>query len=185
MKSRWAIERYWRKLYRDSRGSISVLVFGLFAVLLSTALLLSDISTIYLAKRALIQATEAAAQRGASNLDMQSYYSGEYNALQLAENLFGNSEEDSGIPIDCNAGLRDAREVLSSWSGDSSRANLESIKLDDFHCDGFQIFLQVSAVARIPIPLPFIHIDEVPISTSAGAIGERAETNNYYGLDIG
>ena len=167
-------------------GSIAIITFGLFITLLSTAIVLTNISAIYLAKRSLTQATEAAVQRGMKNLDSESYYSGEYNLTQLLQNSLGDGETDPGIPIDCNKGLQDAREVLENWSRtDSSRINLIEITLVDFKCDGFQIFLQSAARAELPFILPFAPLNSVELSSSAGAIGERAETNNYYGIDIG
>lgn len=59
------------------------------------------------------------------------------------------------------------------------------MKLTHFQCDGFQIYLESEAVVKIPFPLPIFGIDEVQIRSSAGGIGERSETNNYYGIDIG
>jgi hypothetical protein len=175
-----------RAFLREDRGSISILIFGLFVVLLSTALVLTDISSVYLAKRSLTQATEAAVQRGLKNLDAESYYSGEYNALQFARNLLGSGEEDPGIPIDCQAGLRDTQEILNDWqSTNSSRVNLDQIQLRDYQCDGFQINIETAAIARIPIPLPFIRFDGISIHSHAGGIGERADTNNFSGFDIG
>lgn len=174
------------KFVRDERGSISVITLGLFLLLLSTALVLTDISSIYLAKRSLTLATEAAAQRGMKNLDMESYYSGEYNLTQLLQNSLGTGESDPGIPIDCNKGLKDAQEVLASWShGDGSRINLSNIELVDFSCDGFQIYIESSAQAEMPFSFPFLDFNSVTLSSAAGAVGERAETNNYSGFDIG
>jgi hypothetical protein len=122
------------------------------------------------------------------NLDSESYYSGEYNFNQLLINSLGQTQENPGIPIDCEAGLSDVRLVINDWqrvSSASKRENMADIKLSDFQCDGFQIYIETSAMVRIPIPLPFIYLDEVLIKTHAGAVGERAETNNYYGFDIG
>ena len=176
------------KAIKSERGSISVLTIGLFVVLLSTALVLTDISSVYLAKRSLSLASEAAVQSGMKNLDQASYYSGEYNLSQMLVNSFGRPEEDPGIPIDCNAGIKDVRQVLDSWQrrgGASARENVFSIELTDFECDGFQIYIVSSAIAKIPVPLPFINFSEVRINTHAGAVGERAESNNYSGFDIG
>ena len=182
------LKRLRRKLLHDSRGSISVLTIGLFSLLLITTLVLTDISSVYLAKRTLILASEAAVQRGLKNLDQAAYYSGEYNVTRALDNTLGNPEEDPGIPIDCGAGLVDARDVLSNWQGrdsSSSRVNVSRMSLTDFQCDGFQIYLESAASVRIPFPLPFLRIAEVEIRGSAGAIGERAETNNYSGFDLG
>jgi hypothetical protein len=103
-------------------------------------------------------------------------------------NSFGSAENDPGIPINCDAGLQDVRRVLDGWQSRgaaSIRENVEGMRLTNFECDGFQIYIESTAVARIPIPIPFINLDEVSIHSFAGAVGERAETNNYYGFDIG
>jgi Flp pilus assembly protein TadG len=53
---------------RNENGSISVLVFGLFAVVLLSGVVLTDISAVIVAQRSLVQATESAAQSAAQNL---------------------------------------------------------------------------------------------------------------------
>ena len=177
-----------KALGRDDRGSISVLTIGLFVVLLTLALVLTDISSIYLAKRTLSLASESAVQFGMKNLDAESYYSGEYNFNQLLVNSLGQAEVDPGIPIDCEAGFNDVRNVFNDWENVSpatKRGNLQGMSLSAFQCDGFQIYVETSAIARIPIPIPFINLEEVRIKTHAGAVGERADTNNFYGFDIG
>lgn len=182
------ISREINRIQKDERGSISVITIGLFVVVLTTTLILTNISSIYLAKRSLSLATEAALQRGMSNLDETAYYSGEYNFNQMLVNTIGEAEGDPGIPIDCNKGLQDIQEVLSSWQvhgAASIRENVEGLRLTNFECDGYRISIKSGAIARIPIPIPFINLDEVEIQSYAGAIGERAETNNYYGFDIG
>jgi hypothetical protein len=141
---------------------------------------------VYLAKRSLSFATEAAVQRGMKNLDAMAYYSGEYNAWKALTNIVGSPEEDPGIPIDCEAGLRDASDVLKDWAlSQSGRINLGRITVVDFKCDGYQIYIETSAEVIMPARIPFIDFHSVAISTYAGAVGERAETNNYSGFDIG
>ena len=172
----------------DEQGSISILTMGLFLLVLTTSLVLTDISSIYLAKRSLSLATEAALQRGMKNLDERAYYSGEYNFNQLLVNSFGQAESDPGIPINCGKGLQDIQEVLSGWQARgaaSVRENVNQLRLTNFECDGYQIYIESAAIARIPLPIPFINLNEVAIHSYAGAVGERAETNNYYGFDIG
>lgn len=176
------------KYVQSERGSISVLTIGLFSILLTSALILSNVTTVYLAKRTLIIASEAAVQRGAKNLDQAAYYSGEYNLTEFIQGLLGAGEEDPGIPIDCSAGLRDARELISNWNGQDTtivRSGISEMQLRDFQCDGFQIYLESSAIVELPFPFAFIGIEEVEINSSAGGLGERSETNNYYGVDIG
>ena len=177
-----------RALLLAERGSISLLTIGLFTLLLSTVVALSNISAVYLAKRTLILATEAAVQRGAKNLDQSAYYSGEYNLTEFLKGVVGYGEEDPGIPIDCNKGARDADELISNWQGrerNLTRAGITQMKLSNFQCDGFQIYLESEALVKIPFPLPIFGIDQVEIKGSAGGIGERSETNNDYGIDIG
>jgi len=59
-----------RAFLKDERGSISILIMGLFLLSVITLMVLTNISSVYLAKRTLTQATEAAAQRGVRNLDL-------------------------------------------------------------------------------------------------------------------
>ena len=175
----------WR---RDEKGSISVITIGLFLITLITCLILTNISSVYLAKRSLSLATEAALQRGMKNLDEAAYYSGEYNLNQLLVNSLGGAESDPGIPIDCEKGFQDIQEVLQGWQSHgaaSIRENVDGLRLTNFECDGFQIYIESAGIAKIPIQIPFINLDEVAIHSYAGAIGERSETNNYYGFDIG
>jgi hypothetical protein len=177
-----------RELLLAEKGSISLLTIGLFTLLLSTVLVFTNISAVYLAKRTLILATEAAVQRGVKNLDQSAYYSGEYNLTDFLQGVLGSGEDDPGIPIDCNKGARDADELISHWQGrerNLTRAGISQMKLTLFQCDGFQIYLESEAVVKFPLPLPIFGIDEVQIRGSAGGVGERSETNNYYGIDIG
>jgi hypothetical protein len=177
----------WKKL-SSQQGSISVLTFGLFGIVLVTALILANITAVYVAKRTLTLAAEAAVQQGVKNLDLSAYYVGENNLSRAAVTLLGLGESDPGIPIDCNAGAKDIEMVLKSWSDretDVHSKNLSSIEIESIACDGFQMEITASASVLIPIPIPFINLEEVRIQSRASAIPERAESNNYMGLDIG
>lgn len=177
----------WR-VFSSQRGSISVLTIGLFGIVLVTSLILTNISAIYLAKRNLSLATEAAVQQGVKNLDIHAYYTGENNLSRAGLTLLGLGEEDPGIPIDCSAGSRDAEMVIESWSdrdSDSHTKNLSSIQISAISCDGFQMEISTAATFTIPTPIPFINLDEIRIQSRASAIPERADSNNYMGLDIG
>ena len=182
------IFKYFQRWRGDEKGSISVITIALFLITLTTCLILTNISSVYLAKRSLSLATEAALQRGMKNLDEAAYYSGEYNLNQLLVNSLGEAESDPGIPIDCEKGFQDIQEVLQGWQSRgaaSVRENVDGLRLTNFECDGFQIYIESAAIARIPIRIPFINLNEVAIHSYAGGIGERTETNNYYGFDIG
>ena len=154
--------------------------------------ILTNISSIYLAKRALTQASEAAVQRGVRNLDLQTYYQSDYNFWQFAWNLTGEGETDPGIPIDCQKGRDDALSAMEKWMQLSEsketangRENLEDIRVNGVECDGYQLTISTSADVRLPFLLPFINLDYVEISTTVASIAQRRITTNYYGIDIG
>ena len=177
-----------KKTLSDQRGSISILILGLFMLTLITLIILTDISSIYIAKRTLTQATEAAAQRGVKNLDLERYYAREYNANRFVINLFGNGEQDPGIPIDCEKGRTDSIGAMRDWNlmgGSVSRKNLSQVKVEEFQCDGYEIGIRSSAKVALPFVLPFIGLEEVDISSQVGTFAERKITTKYYGLNLG
>jgi len=177
-----------KKFLRDERGSLSVLIMSLFITILVTLLILSDISSVYFAKRALTQATEAAAQRAVKNLDMESYYKSKYNATQLLLNLSDGREQDPGIPIDCAKGEMDAASVIDEFSSGRARLlgqQIGQIRIDKISCDGFQMAIATTSTARLPFLLPFINIKEVEIHSVVGTFDERKITTNYYGINLG
>ena len=155
--------------------------------------ILTNISSIYLAKRALTQASEAAVQRGVRNLDLQTYYQSDYNFWQFAWNLTGEGETDPGIHIDCKKGRDDdALSAMEKWvqlseskETANGRENLEDIRVNRVECDGYQLTISTSADVRLPFLLPFINLDYVEISTTVASIAQRRITTNYYGIDIG
>jgi hypothetical protein len=177
---------------KDERGSISLLIMSLFMSTLIVLVILTNISSVYLAKRALTQASEAAVQRGVRNLDLQRYYQSDYNFWQFAWNLTGEGETDPGIPIDCQKGRDDALSAMEKWMQLSQsketangRENLAGIRVNRVECDGYQLTISTSADVRLPFLLPFINLDYVEISTTVASIAQRRITTNYYGIDIG
>lgn len=165
---------------------------SLFMSTLIVLVILTNISSIYLAKKALTQASEAAVQRGVRNLDLQTYYQSDYNFWQFAWNLTGEGETDPGIPIDCQKGRHDALSAMAKWMQlseskeiSNGREILEDIKVDRVECDGYQLTISTSADVRLPFLLPFINLDYVEISTTVASIAQRRITTNYYGIDIG
>ena len=165
---------------------------SLFMSTLIVLVILTNISSIYLAKRALTQASEAAVQRGVRNLDLQRYYQSDYNFWQFAWNLTGEGETDPGIPIDCQKGRDDALSAMEKWMQLSEsketangRENLEGIRVNRVECDGYQLTISTSADVRLPFVLPFINLEYVKISATVASIAQRKITTNYYGIDIG
>lgn len=177
-----------RKFFSDERGSLSVLILSLFMIVVITLVALTDISAIYFAKRSLTQATEAAAQRGVRNLDLDAYYRSKYNVTKFLINLTDEREKDPGIPIDCSKGEDDARSALSELSRDRSNLfgpHIGEIRVEEINCDGFQLSIKSSATATLPFVLPFTGISHVEISSHVGTFDERKLTTNYYGINIG
>jgi hypothetical protein len=172
---------------KNEEGSISILVIGLFMLLLSLSLILTDISSIYLSKRALNQTLEVAVQRALTILDQESYYTGEFNLNQLGATILGEGDDDPGVPIDCSEGERLADETLGDVASTkfAPETNIKDIRITSFQCDGFQIDLEATALVDLPMPIPFTKIYSYRIHTHAGGVAERASTNNYYGFDIG
>lgn len=165
---------------------------SLFMSTLIVLVILTNISSIYLAKRALTQGSEAAVQRGVRNLDLETYYQSDYNLWEFAWNLTGEGESDPGIPIDCQKGGKDALSAVARWmelsrteSVANGRKNLENIRVNRIECDGYQLTISTSADVRLPFILPFINLDYVEISTTVASIAQRKITTNYYGIDIG
>jgi hypothetical protein len=181
-----------KELARDDRGSLSLLIMSLFMSTVIVLALLTNISSVYLAKRALTQASEAAAQRGVRNLDLDAYYRGEYNLWQFTWNLSGEGETDPGIPINCEKGRSDALGALSSWielserkSYSHGRSNLKEIRVNQIDCDGFELTISTSAKVLLPFVLPFINLESIDISSQVASIAQRKITTNYYGFEIG
>jgi len=179
------------RFIRDTRGSLSLLIMSLFMASVLTLAILTNISSIYLAKRALTQATEAAAQRGVRNLDFAAYYSGEFNLSRAALTLMGSGEKDPGIPIDCAKGKVDAAVALADWVALGkeerflhSRENLQKISIEEIACDGYHVTVSTNAEVPLPFPMPFIGINSVTISSNVTSVAERKITSNYYGLTI-
>lgn len=188
MKSVQVLLSKLKKFVRDERGSLSVLTLSLFMTILLTLVILTDISSVYFAKRSLTQATEAAAQRGVRNLDLENYYRSKYNAVQLLINLTSEREGDPGIPIDCEKGRRDAIGAIAEFSRSRESllsAQLGEIKVDSISCDGYQLSIRTSSTATLPFILPFIDLNTVQITSHVGTFDERKITTNYYGINIG
>jgi hypothetical protein len=149
---------------------------------------MTDLSSVYFAKRSLTQATEAAAQRGVRNLDVSAYYRGEYNVTKFLRNLTGEAEIDPGIPIDCEKGRIDSLDAINEFSRDRVSLfgpQIGAIRVDQVSCDGYQLSLRTSSTVQLPFLIPFVKIDSVGISSHVGTFDERKISTNYYGINLG
>ncbi len=174
----------------DERGSISILVIALFLLTLTTLMVVTNISAIAIAKRSLLQATEAAAMRGVHTLNKSAYYQGKGGLLTgitsqlLPDSLTG---ADKSIPIDCQSAPSEVMNELANWSHDNSslrRVELGTINLLDFRCDGSEIRIQTFSDANLPFVLPFTSMNSFRVYASAGTRNVRDDGFYLFGKRI-
>ena len=103
----------------DESGSIAVIVIGLFVITVASLMVMTDVSTLIVAKRSLVQATEAAAQRGVHTLDKSSYYQGKANMFTVPLAI-ATQRAHPVIPIDCKAASSRASETLADIANTSN-----------------------------------------------------------------
>ena len=177
-----------RARLKNEEGSISVLVFGLFAVVLLSSVVLTDISSIIVAHRSLIQATESAAQSAAHALDLDTYYQGKHSALS-----FLVSDVSPVIPIDCAAASKRANETLSDIANSANRnqsassrqlvrRELTNIHISDFQCNGTEVLITTSAKAWLPISLSLFSFESVQLTASAGTTSVKKRVLSLFGI---
>ena len=166
---------------KSEEGSISVLVFGLFAVVLLSSVVLTDISSIIVAHRSLMQATESAAQSAAHALDLDTYYQGKHSALS-----FLVSDASPVIPIDCTAASKRANETLADIANSSSRRlvrrELSDLRISDFQCNGTEVLITTSAKAWLPISLSLFSFESVELTASAGTSSVKKRVLSLFGI---
>jgi hypothetical protein len=175
---------------RNEDGSISVLVFGLFAVVLLSGVVLTDISAIIVAKRSLVHATESAAQSAAHALDLETYYQGKHSALSLLV-----SDASPVIPIDCEAASIRASQTLAdiantanrNYGGSSKqliRRELSDVRISEFQCNGTEVLITSSAKAWLPISLSLFSYESVDLSASAGTTSVKKRVLSIFGINL-
>ena len=175
---------------KSEDGSISVLVFGLFAVVLLSGVVLTDISAVIVAQRSLVQATESAAQSAAHALDLETYYRGKHSALSLLVN-----DPSPVIPIDCEMASSRASETLADIAnttnrnyGSSSkellRRELSNVSISEFQCNGTEVLITTSAKAWLPISLSLFSFESVDLSASAGTTSVKKRVLSIFGINL-
>ena len=167
--------------FRDDRGSISVLTIALFLITVSLVMITTNISTVTIAKRNLTQSAESVAQRGAHFLDQEAYYTGKFNVITMAQNLFGNGPEDPGIPIDCDQAMSGISEALGDLARDSElliQRGVNNLEVSEVACDGRDIKVSLKAQVRLPFHLPFFNLSSVTLESSATTFNQR--NNGFY-----
>lgn len=174
-----------RKLVSDA-GSISVVVIGLFIITVTSLMVMTDVSALIVAKRSLVQATEAAAQRGVHTLDKSEYYQGKANMF-TAPIAVATHRAHPVIPIDCSRGGVEVLLELNSWSNDESDMKwqqLKGIQLTSFSCDGASLEISTRSEMQLPFKVPFTTTNSVSLTASAGTTNKVQEGFYLFGFRI-
>ncbi len=167
-------------------GSISVVVIGLFVVTVASLMVMTDVSALVVAKRSLVQATEAAAQRGVQSLDQSEYYQGKGNIFTVPMAI-ATQREHPVIPIDCRRGGVEVLLELNSWSnddGDMKWQHLKGIELTDFSCDGSSLQISTRSEMKLPFKVPFSTTDSVFLTATAGTTNTVQEGFYLFGVRV-
>jgi len=130
----------------DESGSLTLAIGSLFLLTLLISFAIIDISGAYLAKRELINLSEAAITRAAHHVDDSRYYAGERTQIGSGANgpVFL-------LPIDCGQA---ARSLENELAGHTLSNN--PIRVINFRCDGDQLWVKVSAQVKPILTLPLI-----------------------------
>lgn len=170
----------------SEEGSISVVVIGLFVITIASLMVMTDVSAMIVAKRSLVQATEAAAQRGVHTLDKSEYYQGKGNIFTVPMAVATQRDHPS-IPIDCTRGGVEVLLELNSWSndqGDMKWRQLRGIELTEFSCDGTSLQISTRSEMKLPFKLPFATTDSVFLTASAGTTNKVQEGFYLFGVRV-
>jgi hypothetical protein len=141
----------------------------------------TNITTISLAKRTLTQSAESAAQRGAHFLDEDTYYSGKFNVITMAQNLFGHGPEDPGVPIDCQKAQAGIAEALSDLARESKLLidqGAHNLQIQEIACDGRDLKVALKVEVDLPFQLPFFNLRTITLVSSATTYNQR--NNGFY-----
>ena len=171
---------------KDDSGSLAVIVIGLFIITVASLMVMTDVSTVIVAKRSLAQATEAAAQRGVHTLDKASYYQGK-GTIFTVPMAIASKREHPVIPIDCNRGGVEVLLELHSWSNDETELKwhqLQGIQLTNFQCDGQSLAITTRSKVNLPFRVPFSSIDSVSLTASAGTTNQVQEGFYLFGIRL-
>jgi hypothetical protein len=172
--------------FSDDRGSLSVVIIGLFIITVAALMVMSDVATVIVAKRSLAQATEAAAQRGVHSLNKNAYYTGK-GTIFTAPLAVITQREHAAIPIDCNQAVLDVIFELHSWSNDTGsmkRHELQGLVLTNLECDGTSLEISTYAEVKLPFTVPFTHIDSAVLTSTAGTTNQVQEGFYLFGIRL-
>ena len=172
--------------FKEETGSIAVVVIGLFVITVASLMVMTDVSALIVAKRSLVQATEAAAQRGVHTLNKSEYYQGKANMFTVPLAIATHRPHPT-IPIDCGRGGAEVLLELNSWSRDQSDMKwqqLKGIQLTNYQCDGASLFIETRSEVNLPFRIPFTSTDSVFLKASAGTGNDVQEGFYLFGIRL-
>ena len=175
-----------KERFKSEAGSISVIVIGLFVITVASLMVMTDVSSIIVAKRSLVQATEAAAQRGVQSLDKGKYYQGKRNMFTVPLAM-ATQRAHPVIPIDCTRGGVEVLLELNSWSNDQSNMKwhqLKGIELTNFDCDDASLEISTRSEMNLPFQIPFSGTNSVFLTATAGTTNKVQEGFYLFGIRI-
>ena len=175
-----------KERFRSEAGSISVIVIGLFVITVASLMVMTDVSSIIVAKRSLVQATEAAAQRGVHTIDKGKYYQGKGN-MSTVPLAIATQRAHAVIPIDCTRGGIEVLMELNSWSNDETDMKwhqLKGIELTNFDCDGLSLEISTRSEMNLPFQVPFSRTNSVFLTATAGTTNKVQEGFYLFGIRI-
>jgi len=179
-------KRNMREILINERGSLSVVIIGLFFISTACLVVMSNVATVLVAKRSLAQATEAAAQRGVHSLDKSAYYAGKGTMFTVPLAMI-TGREHSPIPIDCNRAFLDVILELRNWSNDDSsmkRHELQGIVLTNMECDGSSLEISTSSEVKFPFNIPFLNMDSAVLTSTVGTTNQVQEGFYLFGVRL-
>lgn len=148
------------KVIRDESGSLVLLIFTLFFLVLISSFAIIDVSDSFLAKRELIAIGEVAITRAAHQISLTRYYSG--NILMDTTGVDGAQFR---IPLDCPTAYSAFQaEIISSL------LRSQSISITSWNCENDEVRGTLQAKIPLLIKLPFgIGTDGTTITSTIGA----------------
>ncbi len=148
------------KILHDEAGSLVVLIFTLFLLMLISSLAVIDDSDTFLAKRELIAIGEVAITRAAHQISLSRYYSG-----NILMDTSGADGAQFRIPIDCPAAFLAFQSEVTN-----SLLRTHSIEISSWSCQGDEVAGTLQVRLPLLIKLPFgIGSDGTAIISTVGA----------------
>ena len=129
----------------DESGSLIVLIFTLFLLVLVSSFAIIDVSDRFLAKRELIAVGEVAITRAAHQISLTRYYSG--NILMDTSGVDGAQFR---IPLDCSTAFSAFQSEITS-----SLVRGQPISIASWNCENDEVTGTLQIKIPLLIKLPF------------------------------